>query len=52
MLLGRISQRYRNGGVHEHVIGFAVCMEAIDNLLMIPEAGLKQFIVATRTKQT
>jgi hypothetical protein len=42
-----ISTKYRNGGVHEHLVTFETCREAVDRILLGPRPLLKRLVEAT-----
>ena len=42
-----ISTKYRNGGVHEHVVTFEICREAVNRILLDPNPLLQQLMEAT-----
>lgn len=42
-----ISTKYRNGGVHEHLVTFETCREAVNRILLGPEPLLKRLMEAT-----
>ena len=46
-VLNDISSKYRNGGVHEHVVSFEVCDEAIKRILLDESAVLKRLVLST-----
>lgn len=48
--LARISSRYRNGGVHEHLVEFELCSEALDYLIRDREAVLPKLLWAMAAK--
>jgi hypothetical protein len=39
-----ISTRYRNGGVHEKIVSYEICVEAFENILMKEENYLKKLM--------
>jgi hypothetical protein len=45
--LDDISTRYRNGGVHEHLVSFEVCREAVHRILLGPQPLLRRLVEAT-----
>ncbi len=49
-LLSDISTKYRNGGVHEHIVSFAVCREAMERILTGPDPMLSRLLLATSGK--
>jgi hypothetical protein len=49
-LLSDISTQYRNGGVHEHIVSFAVCREAMERILTGPDPMLSRLLLATSGK--
>lgn len=49
-LLQDISTKYRNGGVHEHVVSYAVCKEAIERVVLGPEPMLQILMVSTQPR--
>lgn len=50
-LLSDISTKYRNGGVHEHIVSFAVCREAMDRILLGSDPMLKRVLIATTPRE-
>ena len=42
-----ISTRYRNGGVHEHLVTFEICREAVNRILLGPQPLLRRLMQAT-----
>ena len=42
-----ISTKYRNGGVHEHVVTFETCREAVNRILVGPHPLLQRLMEAT-----
>jgi hypothetical protein len=42
-----ISTKYRNGGVHEHLVSYETCREALDRILLGPQPVLQRLIQAT-----
>jgi hypothetical protein len=50
--LARVSSRYRNGGVHEHLVEFGLCSEALDFLIRSSEAILPKLLRALVRTQT
>jgi len=45
-ILSKISSRYRNGGVHEHIIDYRLCQEAFEFLLTGKNAALPKLLEA------
>ena len=43
-LLNDILKKYRNGGVHEHMVTYNTCREAIEITVTGPNPLLKKFI--------
>jgi len=39
-----ISDKYRNGGVHDHLVSYDVCSEAVERVLLGPEPLLKRLV--------
>lgn len=50
-MLSRISSKYRNGGVHEHLIEYELCTEAMDYLLKNEEAAIPMLLNATKAEK-
>jgi hypothetical protein len=46
-ILYDISTKYRNGGVHEHVVTYDICREAVDRILLGPQPLLRRLMEAT-----
>lgn len=46
-ILNDISTKYRNGGVHEHIVSFEVCKQAVDLILFGEHPLLKIIVEAT-----
>jgi hypothetical protein len=46
-VLDDISTKYRNGGVHEHLVTFEVCHEAVNRILLGPQPLLQRLMEAT-----
>ena len=46
-LIYEIYTKYRNGGVHEHIISFEVCEEALNRLLLDEDSQLRNLLGAT-----
>jgi hypothetical protein len=46
-VLSDISTKYRNGGVHEHLVNFETCREAVNRILLDPQPLLQQLMDAT-----
>lgn len=42
-----ISTKYRNGGVHEHLVTFETCREAVNRILLGPQPLLQRLMEAT-----
>lgn len=42
-----ISTKYRNGGVHEHLVTFETCREAVSRILLGPQPLLRRLLEAT-----
>ena len=47
-ILNDISSKYRNGGVHEHIVDFATCENAVSRILIGKDAALEKLIIATQ----
>ena len=45
-----ISTKYRNGGVHEYIVTFEICREALDRLLCGQNPLLRRLLEATKPK--
>lgn len=45
--LDDISTKYRNGGVHEHLVGFETCREAVSRILLGERPLLRRLMEAT-----
>lgn len=45
--LAEVSNRYRNGGVHEVVVNYDLCVEAIDRLLLDRDSTLARLLPAS-----
>ena len=45
--LNLISSRFRNGGVHEHLVDYSLCTEAMEYLLKSADAALPKVLNAT-----
>lgn len=48
--LENISTKYRNGGVHEHIVTFDICREAIETIVTGPDPVLSRLLIATESK--
>ena len=46
-VLKDISTKYRNGGVHEHLVSFETCREAVNRILLGSQPLLQQLMEAT-----
>lgn len=46
-LLQTLSTKYRNGGVHEHMVSFEVCQEALDRFLFGKDPMVNNLLVAS-----
>ena len=42
-----ISTKYRNGGVHEHLVSFDICQEAVNRILLGQQPLLQRLVKAT-----
>ena len=49
-LISDISTKYRNGGVHEHLVTYEICQEAVERILVGREPVLKLLLKSTETK--
>ena len=49
-ILNDISSRYRNGGVHEHLVDFSTCEDAVSRIVTGENSALQNLIKATRPK--
>lgn len=47
-ILSDISSKYRNGGVHEHMVDFVTCQDAITRVITGENNALTKLIKATR----
>ena len=47
-ILNDISSKYRNGGVHEHIVDFVTCEDAVSRILTGKNNALNKLIMATR----
>ena len=45
-----IYTKYRNGGVHEHLVSYEIWKEAIGRLVLNSESQLKKLLKATKQK--
>jgi hypothetical protein len=43
--LTKISTKYRNGGVHEHMVTYQTCEEAFNEILLGPNSALRKLLV-------
>lgn len=49
-ILNDISSKYRNGGVHEHLVDFEICGDAVKRILLDENSALKRLVLNTREK--
>jgi len=45
--LADISTKYRNGGVHEHLVSYAVCTEAVERVVLGEQPVLRRLLEST-----
>ncbi len=45
-----IYSKYRNGGVHEHLVSYEICKEAIERLVLNSDSQLKKLLKSTKQK--
>ena len=47
-ILSDISSKYRNGGVHEHIVDFSTCEDAVQRILIGKDCALNKLVMATQ----
>jgi len=47
-ILSDISSKYRNGGVHEHIVDFSTCEDAVQRILTGEGSALNKLVMSTK----